>query len=281
MLASAIGYGGRKLNKPAEQAWAVTGLLRALVPTHYKSDHPSSDKRPIQHNYARMVRACSHEFRGKLLRSQDKTNPLYAGCNPKRIEARHGAWMQKQVIDMLCGHIGKDENLQSFFEICVTKEPSMPTEVRHVSESMAFSLRLLRGRLDGTFLHKWWQTELDELQILRSVFNRMGKKGATKERLNELAIFAMELADTEPKLRSSHDLRFMWNRLFALWKKEPTQQHEKLVSQGLRWGLDSGSAASIGRDSRNRMIRLRDDLKWPLLRLYCLHVPEKGIDIDT
>ncbi|KAK8034217.1 hypothetical protein PG993_009212 [Apiospora rasikravindrae] len=281
VLASAISFGGRKLNKPAEQAAAVADLLRALVPSHYKSDRPSTDKRPIQHNYARMVRACDQEFLGELLRSQDKSNPLYAGCNPKRIEIRHGAWMQKQVVDMLCGHIHKDDNLQSFLNICVAREPSMPTDDHHVSESMAFSLRLLRGRLDGTFQDKWWQNQLDELQILRSVFNRMEKKGAKREKLNELAVFAMDLAEAKPKLRASHNLRFLWNRLVALWKKEPTEQHEKMVAKGLRWGLDSGSAMSIGRDCRNRMILLQDDLKWPLLRLYCLHVPEKGIDIDT
>ncbi|KAK8066175.1 hypothetical protein PG997_012922 [Apiospora hydei] len=281
VLASAISFGGRKLNKPAEQAAAAADLLRALVPTHYKSDHQSTDKRPIQHNYARMVHACDQEFLGELLRSQDKSNPLYAGCNPKRIEIRHGAWMQQQVVDMLCGHIREDGNMQSFLKICVAREPSMPTDDSHVSESMAFSLRLLRGRLDGTLQDKWWQSHLDELQILRSVFNRMEKKGAKKEKLNELAVFAMDLAEAKPKLRTSHNLCFLWNRLVALWKTEPTEDHEKLVAKGLRWGLDNGSAKSIGRDCRNRMIFLRDDLKWPLLRLYCLHVPEKGVDIDT
>lgn len=280
-LANAISRGGRKVNKPTQHAAAVADLLRALVPTHHTSDCPSPDKRPIQHIYARMVRACSYDFLSELLRSQDKSNPLYVGCISKRIEGRHGAWMQTQVVEMLHGRIPADDNLRRFLKMCVTKEPSMPTDVRHISASMAFSLRLLRGRLDGTFQDKWWQSELDELQILWSVFHRMEKKRAPKGELHELLVLAMEMADTKPRLRASPKLRLIWNRLFGLWKREPTPQHEKLVAQGLRWGLDSGGATTIGRDCRNRMMLLREDLKWPLLRLYCLHVPERGIDIDT
>ena len=280
-LANAISWGSRKVNKPPQHAAAVTDLLRALVPTHHSSDSPSPDKRPIQHNYSRMVRACSYDFLSEVLCSQDKSNPLYVGCDSKRIQGRHGAWMQTQVIDMLHGRIAADDNLRAFLKICVTKEPSMPTEVRHISASMAFSLRLLRGRLDGTLQDKWWQSELDELDILWSVYHRMEKKRAPKEEMHDLAVCAMDLADAKPRLRASHKLRLIWNILFGLWKRDPTPLHEKLVSQGLRWGLDSGSATTIGRDCRNRMIQLRDDLKWPLLRLYCLHVPEKGIDIDT
>ncbi|KAK8047905.1 hypothetical protein PG996_015969 [Apiospora saccharicola] len=279
-LANSIGWGSRKVDKPAQHAAAVADLLRALVPTHHKSNYPSPDKRPIQHIHARMVRACSYDFLSELLRSQDKTNPLYIGCHRKRIEGRLGAWMQTQVIDMLHGRIPADDNLRSFLTICVTKEPSKPTEGRHISASMAFSLRLLRGRIDGTFQDKWWQSELDELQILWSVYHRMEKKRTPKREMHELAVLAMDLADAKPKLRTSPKLRLIWNRLFGLWKRDPTPQHEKLVAQGLRWGLDSGSAMTLGRDCRNRMILLRDDLKWPLLRLYCLHVPDKGVDID-
>ncbi|KAK8001670.1 hypothetical protein PG991_013892 [Apiospora marii] len=280
-LANAISWGSRKLNKPAQHAAAVADLLRALVPTHHTSDYPSPDKRPIQHNYARMVRACSYDFLSELMRSQDKSNPLYVGCHYKRIEGRLGAWMQTQVIEMLHGRIAADDNIRKFVTICVTKEPSMPTEVRHISASMAFALRLLRGRVDGTSQDKWWQSELDELDILWSVYHRMERKRAPKTEMHGLVVLAMDLADAKPRLRASPKLRLIWHRLFSLWMREPTPQHEKMVAQGLRWGLDSGGATAIGRDCRNRMTKLRDDLRWPLLRLYCLHVPEKGIDIDT
>ncbi|KAK8110168.1 uncharacterized protein PG998_006625 [Apiospora kogelbergensis] len=288
-LAGAIGYGSRKMHKPAAHAAAVDDLLRALVPAHYPgepSGGQSRDRRPIQHHYARMVRASSLEFLDALIRARDTSNPLYTGSSPERLAKRHGAWMQQQVVGMLSGQIRQSGHLQlrTLFRICVTREPGEATEDRHMSASMAFAMRILRGRLDGTFPDQYWpETGQNELQVLQIVVKKLQKRGRTaKGKVNDLAIFAFELAEAIPRLRTTSQMKDMWGRVFAMWKKDPTQHLESLVAKGLRWGI-GGSQRTIGKDCCNHMtaVEPKRELNWPLLRLYCLHVPDKGVDIDT
>ncbi|KAK8101961.1 hypothetical protein PG999_012335 [Apiospora kogelbergensis] len=288
-LAGAIGYGSRKMHKPAAHAAAVDDLLRALVPAHYPGEPTggqSRDRRPIQHHYARMVRASSLEFLDALIRARDTSNPLYTGSSPERLAKRHGAWMQQQVVGMLSGQIRQSGHLQlrTLFRICVTREPGEATEDRHMSASMAFGMRILRGRLDGTFPDQYWpETGQNELQVLQIVVKKLQKRGRTaKGKVNDLAIFAFELAEAIPRLRTTSQMKDMWGRVFGMWKKDPTQHLEGLVAKGLRWGI-GGSQRTIGKDCCNHMtaVEPKRELNWPLLRLYCLHVPDKGVDIDT
>ncbi|KAI0200586.1 hypothetical protein F4808DRAFT_428379 [Astrocystis sublimbata] len=73
--------------------------------------------------------------------------------------------------------------------------------------------------------------------------------------------------------------------------KEDTDQYQQLLVECLRQGL-GGSAKNISdgymktvdgiqRGKEPRAEKLNPELRWSLLRLYCQHVPEKGIDIET
>ncbi|KAK6849355.1 hypothetical protein PG995_013188 [Apiospora arundinis] len=289
-LAGAIAHGSRKMNKPVVQAAAVDNLLRALVPTHYRSEFPSQDQRPIQHHYARMVRAASLEFLDELVQSKDTSNPLSKGCNPERLARRHGDWMQQQVVDMLSGRIKDNSNLHEFFKICISRNSGEPTKDPLMTSSMTFCMRILRARLDGTFQDKCWEkARMDELEVLQIVYGRMAKRSwssnekrarPAKEKLHGFAIFAFELAEAKPTLRTSHNMGSMWGTVFSMWKSDPTPRLEELVTKGLRWGT-CGSLKSIGQDCYRGMTSPKSELNWKILRLYCLHVPEKGIDMDT
>ncbi|GAW12833.1 hypothetical protein ANO14919_022040 [Xylariales sp. No.14919] len=73
------------------------------------------------------------------------------------------------------------------------------------------------------------------------------------------------------------------------WREDP-DQHEQMLIQGLRQGL-GGTAEDISsgylslingvpRTKTDPELRWSPEARWRLLRLYCQHVPEKGVDIE-
>ena len=281
-LAKAIGSCNRPQHKHGAREMAIEDLLHALLSSHYpKSKLQNHDKRPIKHHYARMVSACSEEFVEKLLNAKDQSNPLYQQVPASRLIKTHGELLQKRVFEGIFGSGQVDVHIRQYLEAFVYRQPPMPSPDSNVSASMAFAAKILQSRLADINNDKRWPSQVSEADVLFSLLDRLSKKTLSEVKIRNVIRLGLQLLEAKPELMSKFRSHGMWLKLSTRWKKAP-EFYEDLVALALRLEL-GGSQKTIGKDflSTSNAIRAKQELRWPLLRLYCLQVPKKGVDLDT
>ncbi|KFZ05992.1 hypothetical protein V501_07832 [Pseudogymnoascus sp. VKM F-4519 (FW-2642)] len=281
-LARAIGSCHRPHHKAAARERAIEGLLHALLPSHYPgSKLQTHDKRPITHHYARMVPACSVEFVKELLDAKDQSNPLYEHLSSGRLIKTHGELLQKRVFDGIFGPGKEDVHISQYLEAFVYSQPPKPSPNSNVSVSMAFATKMLQSRLEDIKNDKRWPSQVSEAEVLFSLLNRSLKKRLPETKLRDVIMLGLKLLEAKPGLKSTFQSKGMWLKLSTRWKRAP-ELYEDSITLALRLQL-GGSQTTIGEDflSTSKTIRLKQELRWPLLRLYCLHVPKKAVDLNA
>ncbi|OBT63582.1 hypothetical protein VE03_07022 [Pseudogymnoascus sp. 23342-1-I1] len=281
-LARAIGSCNRPQHAIGARERAIEDLLHALLPSHYpKSKLQSHDERPIKHHYGRMASACSAEFVEKLLNAKDQSNPLYQQIPSSQLIKSHGELLQKRVMNGIFGPGQEDVHIRQYLEAFVYRYPPKPSPVPKVSTSMAFATKILQSRLRDINNDKRWPSQVSEADVLFSLLNRSLKKRLPEIKLRDIIMLGLQLLEAKPGLKSEYRSKGMWLKLSTRWRKTP-KLYEDLISLALRLGL-GGSQKTIGKDflSTSNAIKAKQELRWPLLRLYCLQVPKKGVDLDT
>ncbi|KAF2104150.1 hypothetical protein NA57DRAFT_70363 [Rhizodiscina lignyota] len=282
-LSTAIGCCKRAQHEDGVREETIEELLRALLPTHYPgSKYESHDKRPIQHHYAQMAPACSDEFIAELLDAEDESNPLYRRLPVTRLIRTHGELLRRRVIEGIFGDGNEDKQLPQFLAAFVYSQPPRPGPDQKVSASMAFAMSVLQSRLKDIDNDKYWPATVSEADIFFSLFRRSLKKRLPEARVYDVIKLGLQMVEAQPKLKSNFKSKDIWSKLIARWKRTP-KLYGDLISLALRLGLGAKSEKTISRDFLQTLqaASLRPELRWPLLRLYCLHVPRKGIDIDS
>ncbi|KAG9229525.1 hypothetical protein BJ875DRAFT_523077 [Amylocarpus encephaloides] len=281
-LCGAIGTCSQGRNKIDAREQAIEELLRALLPSHYPgSEHESNEKRPFQDHYAQMVYACSAKFIGELLDAKDKSNPLSRRVPWKRLIRTHWELIRKRVIDGIFKDGCIDEHLPQYLEAFVYREPPLPSPHPKVSASMDFAMKVLKLRLKNIRNNERWPSTVSEADIFFSLMQRSRKRRLAKPQIHDLFMLGLRLLEAKPQLKFSVQSKGLWVKLIDCWKRDP-EFYDDAIVLALRLEL-SGPPTLIGENylSTSRYLYKRRDLKWMLLRLYCVHVPEKGVDIDT
>ncbi|KAI1193176.1 hypothetical protein F5X97DRAFT_50478 [Nemania serpens] len=309
----------RRGNKSGERERAVEALVMALLPQHYPSTELcTQDKRPLQKFYGRMLRACSSDFVEQVLDAQDKSNPLFQQLDLKRLLVAHDAMLKRRLTNYLI-HDGpplSESEVDIGFGLFVSKEPPFPGTQPNMSASMQFTLELLQARTTLESTAKRWPRNRSELEVLMSVYRRLTRKSRSADK-TFLVKLGLRLIELKPDFKLSSDAGVLWAEIVTLWKKYP-QQYEDLLFQGIRLGLRGsntilpviatrwkeepdqyepllvhslrqGLGGSAGKISEGylktisgiTLAELSPKLRWRLLRLYCQHVPQEGIDIET
>ncbi|TAQ84118.1 hypothetical protein B7494_g7559 [Chlorociboria aeruginascens] len=288
-FARVIGCCNRVTHKVEGRENAIEELLQALLPSHYPASKlQSQDKRPIQDHYAQMVTACSAEFVAQLLDDKDKSNPLYRRLPANRLIKTHGELLQKRVIESLFGDGDVDDHLHQYLRAFVYSEPPTRSLDPQVSASMAFAKKILHLRLGDIDSNKRWSySQTSESQILFSLFRRSVTRKLPEAKLHDVIMLGLKLVEAKPELKPAFQTERIWPKIVDRWKKMPELYEDTLV---LALCLElSGSQKTIGQnflETSRALGTLRDEksrleLRWLLLRLYCLHVPKKGIDLNT
>ncbi|KFY44992.1 hypothetical protein V494_01214 [Pseudogymnoascus sp. VKM F-4513 (FW-928)] len=281
-LAKKIGVCNRVPHNVRARDLAVEELLHALLPSHYpQSTLQSREKRPIKHFYAMMVPACSSEFVARLLDSRDISNPLYQKLPTKRLISTHGDLLQSRVMESMLGNRRLDEPFDQYLEAFVYREPPRPCSDSRESESMAFATKILQLRV-GDIVNgrvRPWPGTVSEANILQSILVRCLRRRLPETHVRDMIMLGLQLLDAKPDLKPS--LVKLWPFLMARWKRAP-EFYEGLLVFALRLGIGARQT-SIGADYYQslRTFKVKPALRWPLLRLFCLHVPKNGVDIDT
>ncbi|KAI1127164.1 hypothetical protein F5Y10DRAFT_243301 [Nemania abortiva] len=316
---SAIQACNRRGKKSGDRERAVEELVMALLPQHYPSTKlRTRDKRPLHKFYGRMLRGCSSNFVESVLDAQDKSNPLSQKLAIKKLLVTHDDMLKRRLTNYLI-HEGPQLS-ESEIDICfwefVSRQPPYPGTQPNMSASMQFALELLQARLTLKCTAERWPRNISELAVLMSVYDRLLKRRRSVDKA-PLIRLGLQLVELKPDSKLSIDAGKLWTAVVALWKKHP-HQYEDLLSQGIRLELRGSNTVlsaiatrwkedpdryehllvqylqqGLGGYSReisegylrtiNGLPRaeLGSELRWRLLRLYCQHVPEKGVDIET
>jgi hypothetical protein len=287
-LSVAIGrcnYGPQNRVKQREKS--IEELLHALLPLQYPdSELQSHDNRPLQNRYAKMVWACSQEFIDQLLDSGDHSNPLYRGMPTKRLINTHGELLRKHVINDIFGVGPGKRRFHQYLKTLVYSQSRRVRPDSKVTGSMVFAERILQLRLGDINNDKRWPAGVSEVDLLHSLLQRSLRKRLPEVKLHDVFMLGLQILRAKPSLKPELQRKAFLFKLVARWMRAPSL-YEELLALAFRLEL-GGSHKTIGQDYLRTITSFTKsfkekvpELKWPLLRLYCLHTPKKGVDIDT
>lgn len=105
--------------------------------------------------------------------------------------------------------------------------------------------------------------------------------------MHDIIMLGLQLLKAKPKLEPVFKLKKFWSTLTTRWLRSPKIYGDSLVL-ALQLGL-GGPPKTIRQDffqivrntQKVKNTQVLSDFTWPLLRLFCLHIPKKGIDIDN
>lgn len=287
-LAGAIGGCNCGNGRVRAREKVIEELLHALLPSHYPTlNYKNSDKRSISHYYALMVPACSPEFVEELLDAKDLSNPLYEGLPSMRLLCAHRDLLQKRLVEGIFGDGIVDRHVGLYLQAFVSGRRvlmSSPDSADSVdSASMVFATKLLHLRIQYIDHRSFWPSELSEASILLSLLKRSLKRGVPELKLHSVFALGLQLFEVLPNQKLMHEFpgSYFWRVLVSCWRRAPAL-YEDVVGLALRLGL-GGDEATLGQDYFKNFgsLHMKSEQNWRLLRLYCLHVPKRGLDLDS
>lgn len=260
----------RRGRKNSERERAIQDLLRGLLPGAYPSaGQPqtlSHDRRPLQQLYAKMLPACSAEFVMDILDSRDESNPLFTWRDVPKLMRSHHAIFKQRAREHLFGGPAQDEDLcRRIGSLMLDDTP--------------FAVEALHGRLAGRIADERWPG-VSELQLLLPIVRRLVKRrrgcDQTEARVRAMIQLGLDIA-AKSHLQREPEAAELWSITLRRWKRHPATYEDCLVLS-MRLGL-AGSTVTLPHDYLRASQGAPEDLKSRLLRLYCLHVPDLGVDI--
>jgi len=309
--------------KSAERERAVEELVMALLPHHYPSTVlRTSDERPLQKFYSRMLCGCSSSFVEGVLDTQDQSNPLFQLLDMKRLLVAHGDMLKRRLTNYMVREgppLSKSE-VDQCFRAFISREPPSPGSQPYMTASMEFALEMLQARTTLKSTAERWPRDISELEVFASIEKRYTRKSRPANRdTTFLTKLGLQLIGLKRSWELSRQAKTLWRQVLHLWKKHP-QKYEDLLSQGTRLAIPTdgpGNALSVictrwkedpdlyehllvqslrhglggsGKEISEGYLKtikgipdpaLNSELRWRLLRLYCQHAPERGIDIEV
>jgi hypothetical protein len=264
---------------------AIEELLLALLPLHYGNHFglklKNNDERPLEIYCSQVLPACSPKFVEQLLDAKDQTNPLYQQLPVVRLIKTHGKLLRNRTIEMIFGDGDKEAHLDEYLNAFLFHQPPMPSPDPKMSASMAFSLRVLQLSLKNIENDDKWPANVSEADIFYSLLGRSIKRKLPETKIHSIFRLGLSLVPNKPKLKHIFKSTDFLSVLIPHWKFNPVLYQDTL-GLALHLGL-GGSHKTIGRDylQSSQILGDKTQLRWPLLRLFCLHIPEKGVDINV
>ncbi|KAF2664739.1 hypothetical protein BT63DRAFT_96977 [Microthyrium microscopicum] len=289
-LSGAIGRCNRGQHDLTKRETVIEELVHALVPSHYGSRLQSQDKRPIQHHYGRMVTACSSLFVETLLKTEDKSNPLFQKLPTQRLIRTHPNILQERILETITGSGPSDRNINDYVIAFTHTEPPKATADPKISASMAFAEKMLHIRLERLETvpeDKSWPTfwGFSETDLFKSLFRRYTKKKLPEAKIHGLILLTLRYIELKPDKKqdfnSGYPVTSLWHTILEKWKRLPEFYGDALQ---LAFRLElGGSQRSLCQDflRASQHLKLEGERRWTLFQLFCLRTPKVEIDLST
>jgi hypothetical protein len=160
-----------------EKRAKITELLHGLLPLIYpQSIFKSSDERPLVYEYSRLVPGCSTGFVDELLRGEKRALLTNDSCRVKDLVQEQHEAIRRYCLDMIFESKENQIDLTAYLRPLCRSVPSLPSNVPGFSESMLFSLNLLKSLVARPEIKLKTFSVLTDLiePLLRRARNRLG-----------------------------------------------------------------------------------------------------------
>jgi hypothetical protein len=128
-----------------EKRAKITELLHGLLPLIYPESYfKTSDERPLIYEYSRLVPGCSTGFVDELLRHEKSVLLTNDSCRFKDLVQEQHEAIRRYCLDRIFGSGENQIDLTAYLRPLCRSVPSLPSNVSGFSESMLFSLNLLK-----------------------------------------------------------------------------------------------------------------------------------------
>lgn len=279
----------RTVNGPdrAEKQTNMTELLKGLLPMFYPDTHfKTLDERPLFRYYQALFPGCNTKFVDGVLR--DTGNPLLSDgilhgksdnqTNPDLIREYHEI-LRRHCLEDIFSSTYTSINIDFYLKPLLRYAPGLPTSETGISESMAFSLLLLR-RLSSQPDAKVRLNILTEL--IEPLLRRARRKRVyftTIREIMDLSIKYLSCHPNEAKQLSFNQKGFLYMCIkiwVSPWADSPDIESRLLSTLRL---FPSDWSHNI-RIYEEALPWVRKPLRYKLLKFFLLHIGDKSVDID-
>jgi len=272
----------QQLNKPenTEQREKVTELLKALLPsTDLESKFRTLDERPFTNTYSLLIPGCTSKFVEEELRKEN--NPLINYSNKTGILKNH-----YEVLRLHCLSIGQASvypvHVNEYLDSLFTISPPLQSHKRGFSESMLFSLNVLRNLVAQSDLQIPGKSVLPD--IIEPLVRRARKKQLPWKDIEEIMDLAIKYLEAHPEEGSQ--LSFNTNSFlyfsvgfWVMCNASARPEFENHLVSVLCHSLYDRSR--ILRESRKVLNKAPRQLRYRLLCIIFLNSQKVKADINT
>lgn len=291
-LSAAIGScskSNRSLSREAMDLYearqrSIEQLVKALVPSHYPgaSRYTSLDQRPIQHLYKFMIVPCSLQFILSVLESQDETNPLLHNLSVKPLLKVHGDALREIVSANVFSPKDKKLNhFNQFLEAFIYREPSLPSADPNsrLSASMEFATNLLQRRVQNLDNLQFSFNGTFEAKLLFNLFKRAVQKKLPDNILHDMMMLGIQTLDVKKFATFDNNVELL-AIIVSRWIKNQ-QLYQDVLSCAIKSFVKYDSFMRILNKLLKKFPEKKKELKFSLLKLFCLNVYGIEVDLDA
>ena len=222
----AVGRTRTVITARQQRQTLITELVEALAHEYFpNAKYRSQDQRPILHYYARLVPACTSDFVKKWM-----SNKSLPPCDASKLVSAHAELVQEQCLDAVRRGDKRPAGLSRRYASLLTNLPPLPSSDAGVSESMAFSMRLLREMyLDDRLVIdpiSFWNCLAKPL--IRRLYRRRCSIETRVETLRMISVYIQRHCDSPYQLAfESNGIHFY---IIRMWARHSEQLQDLLVA---------------------------------------------------
>jgi len=273
----------RQLNSPenAEQREKVTELLQGLYPSIYHdSPFKTLDERPLANTYSILVPGCTSKFVDGVLRTEK--SPLIRYHNKAGIIRHHYELLRDHCLSVLKQDPIYPIHVNEYFDSLSTTSPPLPSHKHGFSESMLFSMNFLQEHVARSDLQLPGKSILTI--IIEPLVRRARRKRLPWSDIGEIMDLAIKYLNAHPEEDSLLSFRtgsFMhFSAIFwAVCTKSLRPEFEGRLVSVLRHV--TYERPMLLQQFRNILIKVPRSLRYRLLRIIFLNMPNVKADINT
>lgn len=273
----------RQLNSSenAEQRVKITELLQGLLPSLYpNSSFKTSDERPLTNTYSKLVPGCTSKFVDAVLKKEK--SPLLQYNNRSGIQTNHYELLRRYCLDIINQVPGYPIHINGYLGALFTTSPPLPSHKRGFSESMLFSLDVLRKLVARSDLQIPGTTILPS--IICPLVQRARKKHLPWSDIEEIMDLSIKYLDTHPEEKSHLSFKassFLYFSIifWVMCNESQRQKFEARLISVLRHA--PYDRHSILREGRIVLYNAPRSLRYRLLCIFFLNGQHVMDDINT
>lgn len=266
-----VGRSGTSITARRERQGLVTELLKALAHEHFpETKLRSTDGRPLLRHYANMVPAGTPELVVAWMSDRTRGTP-----DAKKLMLAHPDFSQERCRGLVFARHDY-KKVSSLYFAMLSRLPPYSSDEKGVSQSMAFSIQLLRDFNAGEA--KAWDGLLNELAVplVRRLWRRRCLPQTRVQVLDSVLTYLQKYPEAAEQLHlRQHGI---WDYAVRMWSQHPQHLQAVLIAFMSRVPTKASEDFRAIAVSLERVV---ERLRLPLLRLLLQHLGHFSLDLES